>query len=83
MNHNKMAIFSFLVIMLPRQQTCPVVDFVHRTSSSATTRCSAIAEGPRDESCQLKSCLLPCNKAEKLLVRQVLNQVSAVANGPM
>ena len=29
-----------------------------------STRSSAIAEGPRDESCQLKSCQLPCNSAE-------------------
>jgi len=28
------------------------------------TRNSAIAEGPRDVSCQLKSCQLPCNSAE-------------------
>ena len=34
------------------------------------TRSSAIAEGPRDTSCQLKSCQLPRNSA----VRQVLNK---------
>ena len=34
------------------------------------TRSSAIAEGPRDASCQLKSCQLPRNSA----VRQVLNK---------
>ena len=28
------------------------------------TRSSAVAEGPRDVSCQLKSCQLPCNSAQ-------------------
>jgi len=37
------------------------------------TKSSAIAEGPRDASCQLKSCQLPRNSAE-LLVRQVLKK---------
>jgi len=32
--------------------------------SGKATRSSAIAEGPRDASCQLKSCQLPCNSAE-------------------
>ena len=31
---------------------------------SISTRSSAIAEGPRDASCQLKSCQLPRNSAE-------------------
>ena len=48
-----------------------------------STRSSAIAEGPREASCQLKSCQLPRNSAETILVRQVLNQVSAVANWPV
>ena len=36
------------------------------------TRSSAIAEGPRDASCQLKSCQLPRNSAET--IRRVLNK---------
>jgi len=39
-----------------------------------TTRSSAIAEGPRNASCQLKSCQLPRNSAETILVWQVLNK---------
>jgi len=32
--------------------------------TTAYTRSSAIAEGPRDASCQLKTCQLPRNNAE-------------------
>ena len=35
-----------------------------RRSAAAYTRSSAIAEGPRDASCQLKSCQLPRSSAE-------------------
>jgi len=38
--------------------------FIVLTFSRFLTRSSAIAEGPRDASCQLKSCQLPCNSAE-------------------
>jgi len=34
------------------------------TDTAINTRSSAIAEGPRDASCQLKSCQLPRNSAE-------------------
>jgi len=33
-------------------------------TSECETKSSAIAEGPRDASCQLKSCQLPRNSAE-------------------
>ena len=36
---------------------------------SLCTRSSAIAEGPRDASCQLKSCQLPRNSAETTRTR--------------
>ena len=35
-------------------------------SDGLVTRSSAIAEGPRDASCQLKSCQLPRNSAETI-----------------
>jgi len=34
------------------------------TTAATKTRSSAIAQGPRDASCQLKSCQLPRNSAE-------------------
>ena len=42
------------------------------------TRSSAIAEGPRDASCQLKSCQLPRNSAETTCTTSP--EVSAIAN---
>jgi len=36
----------------------------HKADRHFITRSSAIAEGPRDVSCQLESCQLPCNRAE-------------------
>jgi len=50
------------------------VSLIYRTETTAKkTRSSAIAEGPRDASCQLKSCQLPRNM-QKLLIRQVLTK---------
>ena len=43
------------------------------TNQCSTTRSSAIAEGPRNALCQLKSCQLPRNSAETTC-RQVLNK---------
>ena len=37
---------------------------VHIHTKTLNTRSSAIAEGPRDASCQFKSCQLPRNSAE-------------------
>jgi len=37
---------------------------IQYVSDRSFTRSSAIAEGPRDASCQLKSCQLPRNNAE-------------------
>jgi len=41
----------------------------HRNQLEQKTRSSAIAKGPRDASCQLKSSQLPPNSAETILVR--------------
>ena len=38
--------------------------FLGNISTRIMTRSSAITEGPRDASCQLKSCQLPRNSAE-------------------
>jgi len=38
-------------------------DSRHLNATTKTTRSSAIAEGPRDALCQLKSCQLPRNSA--------------------
>ena len=46
--------FSALTLLVGRQEGHP----------ACKTRSSAIAEGPRDASCQLKSCQFPRNSAE-------------------
>ena len=43
---------------------CTEVGLILRVRLQCLTRSSAIAEGPRDASCQLKSCQLPRNSAE-------------------
>jgi len=49
-------------------------------NESCITRSSAIAEGPRDASCQLKSCQLPRNSAE---TTSTTSPGSDVANWPV
>ena len=46
------------------RHTTPTHPPHYNYASLLFTRSSAIAEGPRDASCQLKSCQLPCNSAE-------------------
>ena len=43
---------------------CPIRDYPGKPVPKKVTRSSAIAECPRDASCQLKSCQLPRNSAE-------------------
>ena len=57
-------------------------------TATKTTRSSAIAKRPRDASCQLKSCQLPCNSAEttcmtspeQIEVMKIAVQLEAMCN---
>ena len=44
--------------------TAEVTYTCNKRKALVKTRSSAIADGPRDASCQLKSCQLPSNSAE-------------------
>ena len=54
-----------------------------RLRAHTQTRSSAIADGPRDASCQLKSRQLPRNSVETTCMTSPVNQVSTVANWPV
>ena len=49
---------------IPRNVVTQNYNLNHYNTSTCKTRSSAIAEGPRDASCQLKTCQLPRNSAE-------------------
>jgi len=59
---------TFLLVTLPNVHRCKKILTGRRSNTLfliwLLTRSSAIAEGPRDASCRLKSCQLPSNSAE-------------------
>jgi len=66
--HKVLETTTFLLVTLPNVHRCEKILTGRRSNTLfliwLLTRSSAIAEGPRDASCRLKSSQLPSNSAE-------------------